>query len=281
MSEPILVTKASGETVPFEVNKLRESLSNSGAPPSTIEYIVNQVQDLLYPGIPTKKIYQTAFAYLKRQKNASAARYKLKRAIMELGPSGYPFEKFVGELIHNQGYEVEVGVTEMGKCVSHEIDVLGEKGNTRIAVECKFGNSHDKKVDVRVSLYIHSRFKDLEAAWLTQEAHAHKTCQGWIVTNGTFSEDALRYGNCMGLHLVSWNYPESNGNLKDWIDTCQLYPITSLTSLTKKEKQEFIDQGFIMCRDLLSTEAHRILDELRIPNNRRKKMEAEIFGLCG
>ena len=280
MTAPILVTKASGEEVPFEVSKLRDSLAKSGAPLATIEYIVNQVQEILYPGIPTKKIYQTAFSYLKTQRNSSAARYKLKRAIMELGPSGYPFERFVGKLIEDQGFEVQVGVIEQGHCVTHEVDVLGEKGNVRIAVECKFGNSHDKKVDVRVPLYIQSRFKDLETAWKSQEVHATKTCQGWIVTNGTFSEDALQFGNCMGLHLVSWNYPH-NGNLKDWIDHCQLYPLTSLTTLTKREKQVFINNGMVMCKDLLSTEAHIILDELRIPQKRRKKLEVEIEGLCG
>lgn len=274
----IMITKASGEQVLFEAEKLRSSLARAGASDEVINQILYDVSEKLYPGIPTKKIYQQAFAMLKRQSRPSAARYKLKRAIMELGPTGYPFEKYVGEIFKDQGFAVEVGVIEQGNCVTHEVDVLGEKDNRRIAVECKYGNRTDKKVDVKVSLYIHSRFRDLSREWKKSKAHQGKKHEGWIVTNTGFTEDAIQYGICSGLHLISWNFPKT-GNLKQLIDHCHLYPLTSMTSLTKKEKQGLLDKGVVLCRELLANKA--ALEDVMIPQRRIRKIMEEARGLCG
>ena len=275
---PVFVLKANGEKAAFSEEKLRRSLANAGAPPSTIGFIIRQVEKELYDGIPTRKIYRMAFELLKKDSRSSAARYKLKRAIMELGPSGYPFEKYIGALLEDQGYDNETGVITMGQCVKHEVDVLGERNGTRIAVECKFGNTPSKKIDVKVALYIWARFKDLEAKWSKEEEHADKKFEGWIVTNGIFSEDAIQYGNCVGLHLVAWNYPHQ-GNLKDWIDMCQLHPITSLTTLKKAEKQILIDKGLVMCRELLNEE--HLKANLHLTTSRKRKLLEEVEGLCG
>ena len=40
-----------------------------------------------------------AFNLLKANSKFVAAKYQLKRAIMELGPSGYPFESFISEVL--------------------------------------------------------------------------------------------------------------------------------------------------------------------------------------
>ena len=277
-SKPVLVKKANGELVPFEENKLRESLAKSGAPPASVNFIIGEIEDILVDGMTTRKIYQIAFSKLRKEDNTTAARYKLKRSIMELGPSGFPFERYVGELLKDQGYEVQVGVFEAGACINHEVDVIGEKGNRRIAVECKFGNTKDKKLDVKVPLYINSRFQDLANKWGSMPEHAGKEFEGWIVTNGQFSGDALTYGTCAGLHLISWDFPE-RGNLKEMIDVCHLHPVTSLTALKKKEKTFIIEKkGIVLCRDLINRDD--IFDELHLSNYRRKKAMEEILGLC-
>ncbi len=157
----VKITKASGESVPFSENKLRHSLQRSGATDSQIDFVVDQVNDLLYEGIPTGKIYRKAYEMLRKRSRSKAARYKLKKAIMELGPSGYPFEQFVGAIFEQQGFRSEVGVMVAGKCVAHEIDVLAHKNSKLILVECKFHNRPGVKCDVKVPLYIHSRFRDV------------------------------------------------------------------------------------------------------------------------
>lgn len=157
----IAVRKASGVTEPFSIAKLRSSLTKARASEEEINFILESLQPKLYEGITTKKIYSEAFRLLRQKSKHHAARYYLKKGIMELGPSGYPFEKFMSELFRHQGYSVVVGKILKGKCVDHEIDVIGEKGNEMILVECKYRNLAGIAVDVKTPLYIHARFDDV------------------------------------------------------------------------------------------------------------------------
>lgn len=276
MATPIFVTKSSGEKVPFDPDKLRKSLANAGADKRSIEDILIEVNRILVPGISTRKIYHKAFGLLRKFHRPSAARFKLKRAIMELGPSGFPFEKFVGEILKDMGYKVQVGVIEQGRCITHEVDVLAENEEERIAIECKFGNSATKKVSSQVSLYINSRFHDLSDAWRKKPDWAEKKHTGWIVTNTSFTKDALDYGLCAGLHMVSWSFPEK-GSLKEMIDLCHLYPVTALVSLTKAEKRQIIEQGVVLVRDLFAKQ--ELLDILHITSPKRKRVVKEMEDL--
>jgi hypothetical protein len=49
---------------------------------------------------------------------------------MDMGPSGHPFEHFVGELLRAQGYVIQISQIVQGACVAHEIDVVAEKDYT-------------------------------------------------------------------------------------------------------------------------------------------------------
>lgn len=271
------ITKASGELVPYDGKKLRQSLTKAGADELTVREIAEEVEATLVPGISSRKIYQKAYALLKKNGRPCAAKYKLKSAVMELGPSGYPFERFVGEILKKQGFEVKVGVVMQGKGITHEVDVFGVKGNRQIMVECKFGNTASKKVDVRVAMYIHSRFRDLRNEWKENPDFRGREYEGWIVTNSRFTEDALNYGTYYGMNLVSWGFPKE-GNLRDLIEAENLYPITTLTSLTKKEKQKLLDKGIVLCRDLLGKD--ELLKSLNIRPTRINKAYQEIEGLC-
>src|SRR5690625_5378887 len=93
MKHPINVVKNSGDVVAFDVNKLVNSLRRSNASEVLIQQIVVKVENQLYDGITTKKIYQMAFRMLKTKSRVSASKYKLKKALMELGPSGFPDRK--------------------------------------------------------------------------------------------------------------------------------------------------------------------------------------------
>jgi Holliday junction resolvase len=254
MKKQFNVTKSSGETAKFSEEKLKNSLQRAGADSEEIDFILKEIASKLYEGITTKKIYRMAFMLLKDSSRHLAARYHLKQAIMELGPSGYPFEKFIGEILNAQGYKTQVGQILKGACVTHEVDVLAEKENSMFMIECKYHNLSNKINDVKIPLYIQSRFKDLEAIWLKSPSNQGKTYKGWVVTNTKFSTDAIQYGTCSGLNLVGWDYP-AKGSLKDQIDTLGLYPITCLTSLTKLEKQSLLDRKIVLCKEIYNNEA--------------------------
>lgn len=245
-SSPILVTKASGKIVPFSEDKLINSLLRVGANKETAIHILEELKPKLYHGVATRKIYSWAFGLLKKQSRPAAAKYHLKRAIAELGPSGFPFEKYIGELLKSQGYAVAIGLIMQGTCVSHEIDIVAQTETLYELHECKFHNHQGVFCEVKVPLYVQSRFKDVEQVL---EKNPKKTYYGGVVTNTRFSTDAIRYGNCVGLKLLSWDYPNGKG-IKDLADSLSLYPVTCMTSLSKTDKTKLLEKGIVLCQQI-------------------------------
>ena len=274
----ILVKKYSGELVPFEIDKLRNSLFKSGASPELINKITNEVAANLTEGTSTKTIYKKVFAILRKSSYALAGRYKLKKAIQELGPSGYPFEAFIGHLFSYQGYKVEVGVNLEGKCVSHEVDVRAENDDEVHFMECKYHNNPSYKSDVKIALYVHSRVNDLIANY--QPQFPNKKFTGWLVDNTNFTTDAIRYAECSGLKIMAWNYPDK-GSLKDRIEISGLYPISCLVSLTNAEKQILLKEDIVLCKQLLdNSEALGLIDQ-RKHTKVKKECQALIVPMGG
>ena len=271
------IIKASGIKVPFNSGKLRQSLLRSGANIEQVDRVVFEVLETLVEGMSTKKIYKIAFDLLKNSARPIAARYKLKHAIMELGPSGFPFEQFIAELLNYKGYKTQVGTIVQGHCVTHEIDVIAEKEEHHYLIECKFHNRQDYVCNIKIPLYIQSRFLDVASSWKKLKGHIGKYHQGWVVTNTRFSEDALQYARCMNLHLVGWDYPKNDG-LKDWIDESGLHPITSLTTLTIAEKQKLLDSKIVLCQTL--NQDYDVLSSIGVLPPRLQKVIDECSALC-
>ena len=150
MKSPINIVKKSGDIVAFDVEKLINSLRRVHASEDIIQQIVSEIQSTIYEGITTKKIYQIAFDMLKKQSRVSASKYKLKNALLELGPSGFPFEKLVGKLMAHEGFATEVGIIVPGNCVSHEIDVIAQKEDNHYFIECKFHSDQGRFCNVKI-----------------------------------------------------------------------------------------------------------------------------------
>jgi len=279
--EKISIVKMSGVTDEFIPTKLEHSLRRSGAKEDVIKEVIERVTAYLYEGISTKEIYKMAFSLLRKKSRPAAARYKLKKALFELGPTGFPFEKFIAEILKREGFHTKVGVLVKGHCVQHEIDVVAEKDDDLYMVECKFHNEQGRLCDVKVPLYIHSRFRDVEKQWMKNENENgnenKKIHQGWIYTNTRFSNDALEYGNCSGLKLIGWNYP-AKGNLKNKIDHFGLHPITSLTTITKNEVMLLLEKGVVLCQDVC--EDASLLNSIGISKIRQSKIMNESRSLC-
>jgi hypothetical protein len=269
----VMVTKASGEEVIFSMEKLRQSLRNSGAAEDQVEKAIKYIEPQLFNGISTKKIYQWAFSILKKSTDSVAAKYQLKKAITEFGPSGFPFERFIGKLFERKGYHVNIGVIEQGKCVSHELDVVASSDTEHMMMECKFHSRQGKMSDVKVPLYIHSRFNDVKSQWLLNKQLKDKQLKVWVVTNTRFSPDALRYATCAGLNLLSWDYP-LNESIKVMIDSYKYYPITCLTLLTKSEKKYLLENNVVLCSEL--KDDYSRLTTMHIPDKRIQLIKKEL-----
>lgn len=273
----IHVTKYSGESEVYDESKLRRSLESAGANPNLVNDIADQVRNKLYDGISTQAIYRDAFRLLESASKKSAGRYKLKEAIFELGPTGFPFEKFVGELLNLLGFETEVGVMVEGDCVTHEVDIIAHNEQEYLLVECKFHNRKENRCNVKVPLYIQSRFLDVRKNWSSLPGHKHYTHKGWVVTNTRFTTDAETYGNCIGLNLLSWDYPKNSG-IKDLVKRMNLHPVTCLSTLNKQEKELLLDHEIIFCKQVAKEK--EILKRAGINPRKVNKIYKEAADIC-
>lgn len=274
--ESIDIIKSSGQKMKFSLDKLRNSLKHSGANHELVEEIVSKVYDELFEGITSNEIYNRAYSLLKKNKSVYASKYKLKKAIYELGPTGFPFERFIAAILQYSGYEVEVDIVLNGACVTHEIDVIAKKNDTVTLIECKFHNEEGRNCNVKIPLYIHSRYNDVKAHWVTNKSNKPLN-KGWVVTNTRFTQDALTYGKCADLYLLSWDFPHNDG-LKDRIDRLGLYPITVSSLLSKREKQFLLSRNVVLCRQLVKDKF--FLDHLGISTDRKSKILDEFSQLC-
>src|SRR5690606_20856093 len=155
------VRKYSGELVDFDLQRLKGSLTKSGASNETVELVWEKMNKTIFDGMSTKQLYRLAFQLLKQQRNSLAARYSLKKALRDLGPTGYLFEKWVARLFEHTNHHTLTSLILEGNAVSHEVDVIAQKDNDLLLIECKFRNTVDAKVSVTNPMYFLSRFVDL------------------------------------------------------------------------------------------------------------------------
>lgn len=275
-SQPLII-KASGQKEAFDPKKLMRSLKEASASEAVAKIIAEEIaQGLVNGHSTTQSIYRKAFKLLKTYEKQSAPKYNLKRAIMELGPSGYPFERLMGEIFERQGFSVKVGVPLKGACVVHEIDVFAEKADEIVLMECKFHNQAGHKNDVKIPLYIQARFQDVESQLRKNPVYGSKKITYWVATNTRFTKDAVDYGECAAMKMIGWDYPQEK-SLRDLINQTSLHPLTCLTSISAKAKLNLLEKGFITCSDILK-EPFALVDIGYSPV-KRKRVEEEIKGL--
>ncbi len=247
----VLIKKANGEIEAFSVEKLRRSLKNAGANHEIQDEIVEDIKNWIYNGVSTKQIYDWAFSILGRKQNLSSIRYKLKQAMLELGPTGFPFEQIIGIIFARQGYNAKVGQIVEGHCVSHEMDVVATSENHQCLVECKYSTDQGKRVSVQTPLYVRSRVDDIIKLRKKMPEYKDFSFSGWVITNTRFSDDSIKYARCSSLKLLGWDYPEGNG-LKEHLERENIFPVTLLTNLTIHQKQQLFVHGIVVCRQLFN-----------------------------
>jgi hypothetical protein len=269
-----LITKADGLQEAFDPAKLEHSLQLAGASSTSRARVVAHVLEELRPGMRTEDIYRHAFDILKKEEMAPvAARYSIKRAVFELGPSGFPFEQFLSEVLRSLGWSARPDVTLMGRCAPHEVDVLAEKQGKRVGIEAKFHNDPGGKTDIKDALYVKARYDDLKQAPL----QSSRVDEGWLVTNTRFTQNAIRYARCSNLTLIGWDYPRTRG-LLSMIEEGKVHPITCLTTLSEGEKRRLLESKVVLCKSV--TTSH-LLQEYGVKPDRVPHVLDEARLLCG
>ncbi|MFH1455202.1 MAG: ATP cone domain-containing protein [bacterium] len=273
------VIKANGEKELFDYKKLENSLRKVDASDELISQIVSEIsiEAKTKEIVTTQDIYRMAFSILRKKQRPIAVRYSLKKAVAMLGPTGFPFEKFVAEIFKAHGYATMTDQIVKGKCVEHEIDIVAWKNNELVMTEAKFHTDFNLKSDLKIVLYVKARYDDIFGQEYDFGGEKRKLTEGWIVTNTKFSTTAIQYGQCQpSLKFIGWNYPYNN-NLHDMIERHELIPLTALTTITTAEKNLFLSKGIILSKSLLD---NNVLKVFNFDEKKIKSIQNEVQGLC-
>jgi len=244
----IYVTKADGSKQPFDKQKIINTCLRLQATLEQAQSIADKIEARAYDGIPTKKILQLVFQYMKKYRPAIVYQIDLRQAIAMLR-SKPDFEIFVAKLFEAMGYRVETNLIIQGKCVEHEIDVVARKEEEIILVEAKHHVNHHTYSGLDVFLQLNSTLEDLKEGYEIGKNNFRFT-KAVLICNTKVSEHAKKYALCKGLEFIAWKFPPEKG-LERIIEEYKLYPITFLKGIERNEAYKLTDVGVVIVKQLL------------------------------
>ena len=273
----MIVIKADKRKERFNKNKIINSLLKIGLEDRKAQEIASQAKEELKGKVTTDEIFNFVISKLENYNFLYAGKYNLRRAIMNLGPTGYPFETYIAKVLNTYNFETKTNQTLNGKCVIHEIDVLAHKDSDFYFIECKYHNTTGAKSDVKVPLYIYSRFLDLKANLKEKDKYHYRM---WLITNTKFTTEALRYGECMKIKMTGWLYPQ-NDSLEEIIERNNAYPINLFKGiLANFDYQKLAKLDIVLLKDLLKFSQKELISKTKIKEEKISKLYQLALELC-
>lgn len=250
----------------FSFQKVYRSARRAGASNELAKEIAEIIKRNAFSEIKTLDIFQRVRKLLSEKNSKSALRFSLKQAMAKLGPTGFPFEKYIGEVLRSTGFEVKINQHLPGFCIpDYEIDFIARKEGLIYVGECKYRNLAGERVRSKNALSNYARFLDiLKGNCLKAEKHKNFEIKTMMVTNTKFTKRAMRYSQCMGVELLGWNCPKARG-LENLIEKHKLYPITILPSLKKELKDIFISEKMMLVQNALKIKPEKFAKKFKIP----------------
>ncbi len=279
MRKFIYVINAQGERELFSRTKLYNSARRVGASHTAAKRVVEIIGKEVYPGIETREIFERIKSLLSHEAPKSAIRFSLKKAMMELGPSGFPFEKYIGEIFSRWRFKVMLNQHLAGHCLNYEIDFLAKSRDSFYVGECKYRNLPEGLVSPAIVLANYARFLDLKRGKFFARPEFKKIkLKNILVTNTKFSKNAIKFAKCVGIDLLGWRYPKTGG-LEYFIESQNLYPITILSSLTRDLAGIFVARRIMLVEDILKLDIEKFAKKIKISPNRLRPLieEAKIL----
>lgn len=266
------ITKASGKKVPFSEEKIRVSSMRAGASKKLAGEVAKAVSKDVDHGFSSERVYKCVLSELRKNDPKAAYRYSLRNAIMQLGPTGFLFEKYAARILENYGYSVKVGKLIQGHCVKHEVDIMAAKDGKHFMIECKYHNRRGLRSDLKVALYTFARFSDIKKR--REVFH-----EPWLITNTKCTSQAKKYAKCAGLRIIAWHYPKGRG-LEYFIENKGLYPVTIAPSMPKKAVQKLGEIDIIIVSDLLKYSSSDLSKLASISLSLAKRIRGEVEQIC-
>ena len=269
MRKPYIINSR-GEKEIFSFRKVYKSARKVGASKPLALKIAQEIEKQVYSGVKTIDIFKEVKKKLYQEHPPAALRFSLKEAMRKLGPTGFPFEKYVGEIFLKNGFQVRLNQYLDGSCCSgYEIDFLAEKDNVLNVGECKYRNLFGERIHLDIALANYARFLDIKNYFLannSKEKTSNYNLKSVLVTNTKFTSKAIKYSQCMGVELMGWKYPKNRG-LEYFIDSQKLYPITILPSFKNIFSDIFQRKRMMLVEDVLRIDTKDFAKKNKLPLN--------------
>lgn len=252
----------------FSFDKVHQSALRAGADKDLAKEIAISIEKQVFNNIKTSDIYRKIKKILRAKDYKTNLKFSLKQAINKLGPTGFPFEKYVAEIFKNNGFEVKINQYIPGLCLpNYEIDFIAKKDNLIYVGECKFRNLAGQRVHTKNVLANFARFLDIyNGKFFSNDEKKNYKIKTIMVTNTKFTNMAQKYSECVGAGLLGWRYPRQN-SLEYLIEKQKLYPITILPSLNKNLKHIFVEAKIMLACDVLKINAKNFAKKYKISEN--------------
>lgn len=248
----MFIVKADGSQERFDKKKIFRTARKAGASRAFAEEVSNKVEAEIKEGITTKEVLQLALKFLRKEK-VVAEKYSLKKALMELGPAGYYFEKYFAKVLEHYGYKTKVGILLRGKKINQEIDIFATKETASIMIECKYHNRMGNHSNLKVAMYTYARYLDVKK-------YANSA---WLVTNTKCTPSAKKYAEGVDLKIIGWSHPKK-GNLQDLIEEKGLYPVTVLFRVKGYIKEKLIEGKIALVNELVNLSIEDLKEKTRL-----------------
>jgi len=278
----VYIIDASGEKEEFSADKVYESAKRAGASLEVAREIAQEIGKEVYDGIKTFEIFKRVKELLSIKMPKASLRFNLKEGIRRLGPTGFPFERFTGEVFKSLGFKVETNLHIPGFCLAdYEIDFVAQKGKELYIGECKYRNLSGDKVHSKDALANYARFLDIKKGpYFKESKNQGYQIRTVLVTNTKFTDDARNYSACMGVYLLGWRYPKDKG-LEAIIEESGLYPITILPSAAGYLKDVLVSEQIMLAKDVLKIEPNSFSKKFKIPARQINSLIKEAKLLLG
>src|SRR4030042_5107869 len=266
MPQPLYAINSRGEKRLFSLNKVYWSAKRAGASSTLSKEITRTIRKEVFSGINTSDIFKRIKQLLLKKDNSSAIRFSLKSAMRKLGPTGFPFEQYIGEILKKLGFYVKTNQYLPGFCLtSHETDFIAQKGSLIYVGECKYRNLAGEMIHLKDVLANFARFTDiLNGPFFKSKKYQNFKIKSIIINNKKFTNRAKKYSECMKVNLLGWKLPRNRG-LEYLIEKHKLYPVTLLPSLKKYLTDIFVSEKMMLVSDILSINPQKFSRKFKIP----------------
>jgi hypothetical protein len=248
-----------------------------GADRKLADEIANQVEQKLFDGISTDKIFQITLRLLRKHNPKIKHLLDLRKGL-SLMNSRPEFELFIQLLLQENGYEVTSNRIIQGKCGEHEVDAIAKKKGFTYLVEVKHHSNYHTPTGLDESRIARAILEDVTEGF-ELERNELKIDRAMIITNTKFSDHARQYGDCRNILQIGWSSPQEN-SLQDMIEEKQFHPLTCVKGLGTRIRRKLLLEGIVAMKQLIKKDPSKLANSIGMSQNDLEKIMNKVKTCC-